>query len=304
MNLKFKNSLITEFLFIKKQAQDKADLTIKAYERDLVTFFAYLVFRENYPLDSVLSQALINATDISLVTEDTLKDLTCNNIEYFIVFLKKGLDYCETSINRKLSCLKSFFNQFAKSRKIYNIMNDVDLLTLKNKKKQPRFFTDEEFEIILDTLPRNSKYYRNYFILMCVGNAGLRLSELNSLTTENFKNNELTFIGKGGKERTIPVNNKLANAYNDFLAHRKSNELKLITVTNRSIQRLVKNCSAKVGRPELTIHDIRHTFATRLLRNGATIETIRDLLGHSDITTTQIYLHSSDTEKEMAVSLL
>ena len=185
------------------------------------------------------------------------------------------------------------------------------------------FLENEEVERLLDSASGNSlKTLRDKAILELLFSTGLRVSELCSLNREsvNIKRGEFAVRGKGDKLRVVFLSETARRALENYLAQRKDVDEALfvrnlkparqsaggsqksnlkdsdLRLTPRSIQRLVKHYAAKAGIVKnIHPHTLRHSFATDLLRNGADLRSVQAMLGHANVTTTQIYTHVTDT---------
>ena len=137
---------------------------------------------------------------------------------------------------------------------------------------------------------------RDKAVLELLFSTGLRVSELCSLTSDiNLNSEELSIRGKGGKVRVVFISDDAKNAVKKYLAARKDMKEELFPLTRRSIERIVKQHAIKSGiSKKVTPHVIRHSFATDLLSNGADIRSVQIMLGHANISTTQIYTHVTD----------
>lgn len=172
--------------------------------------------------------------------------------------------------------------------------------------------TNEELSFLLNSPKGNDlKDLRDKAILELLFSTGLRVSELCSLSSDiNLKSDELSIRGKGGKIRVVFISDEARNAVKKYLAARKDmndslfiqienktnkNNKDAKSLTKRSIERIVKQHAIKAGiSKKVTPHVMRHMFATDLLSNGADLRSVQALLGHSSITTTQIYTHVTD----------
>ncbi len=184
--------------------------------------------------------------------------------------------------------------------------------------RQIDFLENEEVERLLDSARGNSlKSGRDKAMLELLFSTGLRVSELCSLNRDsvNLKNGEFAVRGKGDKVRVVFLSEHAKKALADYLDKRKDiNEALFARIRNqelgirnnqdsesrltpRSVQRLVKYYAAKAGLVKnIHPHTLRHSFATDLLRNGADLRSVQALLGHANVTTTQIYTHVTDTQ--------
>ena len=167
---------------------------------------------------------------------------------------------------------------------------DLDLITL------------EEFERIREAIGKgNIVAYRDRAIIEMLFSTGLRVSEITSLPRNfDFSKNEISIRGKGDKVRIVFLSDEAISSIKKYLKERKDIENKLFVsvlkkptpLTPRSIERMIKKYAIKAGiSKKVTPHTLRHLFATDLLRNGADIRSVQEMLGHANISTTQIYTH-------------
>ena len=201
----------------------------------------------------------------------------------------------------------------------YSAKRDIKILSAdkielgKQSERQVIFLENNELERLLNAPEgTSSNVLRDRAILELLFSTGLRVSELCALNRDsiNMKSGEFAVRGKGDKIRLVYISETAKTALKNYLEKRqdidpalfardvknpaKSDNLRL---TSRSIERLVKHYSAKAGlSKKVTPHSIRHSFATDLLMNGADIRSVQALLGHSNITTTQIYTHITDKQ--------
>lgn len=194
---------------------------------------------------------------------------------------------------------------------------DPSLIDLpKAAKKQVTFLHYDEVEMMLDSIPSDTETgLRDHAIIELLFSGGLRVSELISLNRDsiNLERREFVVRGKGQKDRPIFVSKAAADALKDYLSVRhdtlpalflnnSKNQQSADTsgdfrrLTARSIQRIIEKYAKQAGiTKHVTPHTLRHSFATDLLMNGADLRSVQALLGHSNIATTQIYTHVTDT---------
>lgn len=258
--------------------------TLVSYLNDLQQFEAFL---------TALSKPLqkVSTRDIRL----WIMDLTENKIK-------------SASINRKLSTLKSFYKFLQKQGVVKN--NPAQAIkTLKTPIKTPNFVSEKEINLILDNLPvpENYEQHRNLLIFEIFYYTGMRRSELINLKDENidFFQEYITVFGKGKKERKIPIHSFVKDKIKSYLQIRneefeiKGNHFLFLTeklepLNPKKIYNIIKEqlnmcISVEVKSP----HVLRHTFATHLLNKGASLNSIKELLGHSSLVATQVYTHNS-----------
>lgn len=271
---------ISDFLSYLEQSRNYSDNTVKSYDNDLTKFSEY--FNKKNILD-------LKQSDI---------------LEY----INELNELKSTSLSHNISALKSFYNYYLKIDKIKS--NPIDGIKLpKLGKHLPDTLTIDEIETLLDIDVHDAFSARNKAILELMYATGLRISEVVSLEFNNIDIESciVRVIGKGNKERIVPINDYAINALKEYLNYYRNdlvkNEINNYIflnnhgriMTRQGIFKMIKNeCFIKGIKKNISPHTIRHTFATHLLDGGANLRVIQLLLGHSDISTTQIYLHVSN----------
>jgi tyrosine recombinase xerC len=281
----------------------KSNNTINAYFRDLKVFFDFK--NEN-----------------TLLKKISVKKLQTINITMYYSYLVSSRQNSTVSINRKKYVLKLFFDYLMEQKVIKESpIPSESVIKAKSKttSKLPTYLEIDEIQKINESirLLYQDEFIlsRNFFIINLFLHTGLRISELVSLDVKDMektkKNEFLQIIGKGNKERVIPINisqlceelsdhNSLIEKYLDYRKSIKCDDDALFVskngkrLTPRSIQMTLKKIISYSNiDKEITPHKLRHTFATHFLRNGANIRIVQEVLGHSSISTTQIYTHSN-----------
>lgn len=207
-----------------------------------------------------------------------------------------------------LTVINSLYNYLIEENIIKN--NPCDIIKLPRlEKKLPEYLTIDEVDKILNINPTKPIDYRNIAMLETIYASGLRVSELVELKIHNIDFNEciIRIYGKGSKERIVPINDSSKSAlqtyindYREFLLRGKDSDYVFINNMGTKISRqsffkiLKKVCSDSGIKKTVSPHTLRHSFATHLLNNGADLRVIQELLGHSNLTTTQIYSHLTD----------
>ncbi len=265
----------------------------KFTERTINTYFIALK-----QFERLLSSELEKDIEIEKINKEHIKRFAS------FIFHKK---LSKKSIKLKLSVLKSFFNYLYK--KDYIDENPSSTITLpKIERKIPSYLTQEEIRLIFESIkPKNPIDSRNLALIELLYGSGLRISEaLNLKVTDVVNlNKTLKVLGKGQKERIVPIGKKAQEALSNYINQRKTlaNEFskeylflsksgKPLTPTDayRIINSLLKKFTKT---PQKSPHTLRHTFATHMLNNGADIRSVSEILGHSSLSSTQIYTHIS-----------
>jgi integrase/recombinase XerC len=203
------------------------------------------------------------------------------------------------SIQRHISSAKGFFNYLKKSGLLAD--SPFELINApKSPSYLPNILSPEEVSQLLNFKPKNTQEKRDLAIIELIYSSGLRVSETVNINLGDFEDNKnfLRVLGKGAKTRLVPVGRYAQNAINDWMIERE----KLATkddslfvnlrgnrITTRSVQEKLKKISIMQGLPPVNPHMLRHSFATHLLESSGDLRSIQELLGHSSLSTTQIY---------------
>ena len=230
---------------------------------------------------------------------DRLKitDLNLNN--YISNLFSIGLK--SSSINRKISSIKHFYLFLLKKKVIKNSPAD-EITTPKQEKYLPTSMSEDEVESLLRSPKSSIKIERRDKAMIEILYAtGMRISELVNLklTDIDFNRSVLKVFGKGSKERLVPYGEKAAEALRIYLEDRKKLDSKDVFLSNRGTritrgafwQRIKIYIKRENLKSSISPHTLRHAFATHLLNRGADLRSVQILLGHSDLSTTQIYTH-------------
>lgn len=265
----------------------------------------YLKFEKNYSMNTINSYL----SDIKEYQEFKKGDILSSTKEDILAYLKTIKNLESTTISHKISSLKSFFKYYQKREKI-KVNPLANIKSPKIAKKLPTYLTLEEVSKLLDIEIKSPYDARNKAILELLYSSGIRISELCNMQTSNYNSYEciIRLIGKGSKERIIPLGDYAISVLEDYINNYRpkinKKNINSIFINNRgdAISRqfifkvIKKECLKKGIRKNVSPHTLRHTFATHLLQNGADLRIIQELLGHENISTTQIYTHVSNQE--------
>lgn len=265
-------------------------------------FLSYLEVEANYSKNTINSyENDLNKFEEYYKNKDLLK-ITSKDIEKYIQTLS---DLAPTTVSHNISSLKTFYSYFLKQVRISNNPTD-GIKSPKLGIHLPTYLTIDEVNKLLDIEVTDAFSSRNKAILELMYATGLRISEVISLEFKNVDYDEciIRVMGKGSKERIVPVNDyaikylkEYIDNYRPELVKNDINNYIFLNnhgrmLTRQGIFKMIKNYAAlKNIKKTIGPHTLRHTFATHLLENGADLRVIQELLGHSDISTTQIYTH-------------
>ena len=203
------------------------------------------------------------------------------------------------SIQRHISSAKGFFNYLKKIGLVTDSPFDL-ISSPKSPSHLPSVLSPEEVSQLLNFKPKNAQEKRDLAIIELIYSSGLRVSEAVNVNLNDFEDNKnfLRVLGKGSKTRLVPVGRYAQNAINDWVVEREklcTNDNALFVnlrgnrISTRSVQERIKNIAITQGLPPVNPHMLRHSFATHLLESSGDLRSIQELLGHSSLSTTQIY---------------
>lgn len=271
--------LLIEYLEYLEIEKGLSYNTLLAYRRDISAFFAY-------------------CSQIGLLK---ITDIKRNHINNFMRCLREN-GFAISSISRKIASIKGFYKWLCANELIS--FNPVNILEQpKLPKRLPKVVTLQE---ITNILAENMSETESVIFELLYG-CGLRVSELVNLKVNDLDLNGkfLTCFGKGSKERIVPFGDKARDAIKRYLPHRDyivkkfkiEGKYLLISnagkqITRQGVYEFVSMLGRKIHK-HISPHTLRHSFATHLLENGADLRIVQELLGHSDVATTQLYTHIS-----------
>ena len=274
--------VILDFIEEIKIIKNYSDLTAEGYLKDLDLFLEYL-----------------NNNDIK-----KYECITYQDIRDYINYLY-DLNYKNKTISRHISSLKSFFKYLKKE----NIISDNPTSLISNPKldkKLPKYLNYEDIEKLLNAFDNNNYIgLRNSLILEMLYSTGIRVSELVNIKLKDidFTNRSIRITGKGNKERIVYFGHICLNLINRYLSisYPKLNinniDYLLLSKRGKKINvreiRMIVDDAAQIAGLSMKIspHVLRHTFATHMLNDGADLRSVQELLGHENLSTTQIYTH-------------
>ena len=264
-----------DYLFIEKGLSHNS---VKSYQSDLLHFMEWSIQALKIPAKLTTSQ----------------------DINKYIKYLFDQ-DFKSSSVNRKISSIKAYFI-FLKKKKYIDVIPTEDMPIPKQNKNLPNSMSEKDVETLLSSInAKRDIEIRDKAMVELLYATGVRVSELINIKFSNIdmNRNVIRVLGKGSKERLIPFGDQAHDAITKYLLIRGKSQSKELFLSNRGkilsrvsfwnrIKVYLTRCNLKSN---ISPHTLRHAFATHLLNRGADLRSVQMLLGHSDLSTTQIYTH-------------
>ena len=292
--------------------------TICEYLLDIRTFFRFMKVRDDIDSYDMASFEKINISDLSI---ETIASVTPAIIYEFLIYTRNSRENNTTTRMRKISALRSFYKYVHDKQHYIDHNPTLEIDPPKKAKTLPKFLTLEESVRLLETIKSDNlskTVTRDYAIAVLFLNTGMRLSELVGLNLTSFDSELKTVkvLGKGNKERIIYLNNAAKDAVKAYLKIRldprfitTSDKALFLSerqtrISNKTVQWMIHKYFELSGFGDrgFSVHKLRHTAATLMYQSGAVdIRVLKDVLGHEQLNTTQIYTHLTDSNLESAV---
>ena len=268
---------LTDFFIYLTSEKGLSENTLKAYTRDLLRFFDWGGF-------------------------ESPSFVTLNHLSEYLNYLRSQ-EYQPSTIVRATVVLRVFF-RFLKRCGLFDLDVDSIFEGIKMWQLIPEVLSQEEVTLLLTVHAKEDALsLRDHAILEMLYSTGIRVSELCSLNLHDLGERDVRVIGKGSKERIVPIAARSVEAIDDYLVHRpdvKKDAVPLFIsnkgrrIDRTKVWRIVKEAAKLAGiKRSVTPHTLRHSYATHLLENGADLRVIQELLGHADVATTERYTHVS-----------
>ena len=271
-------------------------------EKYIEKFLRYLEIEKNYSSHTVLNYKLDLEDFKKFVGETDLEKIDYLSLRKYLAVLKEK-NLGTRSVGRRLSAMRSFFRFL--TREGYLKVNPIlSLSSPKLEKHLPSFMTEEEVAKLIESAfakdEKDERGLRDRAILETFYSTGLRISELVGISLEDidFISGIIKVMGKGRKERIVPIGEVAISTIRKYLDKRKKQQDALFLnkngkrITARGVRYIVEKYIQLAGiRQGVSAHTFRHSFATHLLNRGADLRTVQELLGHANLSTTQIYTH-------------
>lgn len=296
---------------------DKKGNSIKE-EKLIQQFLDYLLFERGLSINTINSYKLDLKGFVRFINEfsqqspSSILEVTYSNIAKYLAHLQE-LGLASSTVDRKMDSLRGFYKFLVSERLISD--NPTELVeSLKSWNKLPLVLSVKEVELLLAQPDTSTPLgLRDKALLETMYASGLRVSEIVDLrvTDVNTEIGYLRCLGKGNKERVVPINSQAGNAINTYIEHGR----KLLNpkedwlfvnytggkLTRDGVRRIIQKIAKDAGiDKKISPHTLRHCFATHLLEGGADLRSLQEMLGHANISTTQIYTHvTSERLKEI-----
>lgn len=310
-NLPENPDFLNDYLVHLKLYKHLSQRTIEEY------FFDTRLFLKYYWMLHSNSDDIIEDVDISKFPKSELKKITDTDISGFMIYISDERCNSYQALYRKISALRSFFRYLDKVAKLIDKDPCKDLDDIHSPRSPlPKFLSLEESLRLLKASDKSDSE-RDYCIITIFLNCGIRLSELVGLNIKDvdFYENRMKVLGKGNKERMVYLNSACVDALNKYLEVRKSNQKAASEpalfisnqnkrISKRRVQQIVENTlqAAGLDGKGFTTHKLRHTAATLIYQYGdVDVLTLKELLGHASVATTQIYTHLNNESVRNAV---
>ena len=262
-------------------------------------FFTYLEIEKNYSAHTILNYRIDLEEFAKFLDKTSVESVEYSDLRRFLAQLK-GRNLKPRSLARKLSSLRSFF-KYLQREKVIQANPAKLLVTPKLDKPLPHFMSEEESVQLIEA-PKSGKINspRDKAIFEILYSTGIRVSELVGLNVDDvdFIGNIIKVMGKGKKERIVPVGDQALTVLKEYLDSRKVDHQFVFVnrggtrLSDRSVRNIInKYILEQAMSQHVTPHMFRHSFATHLLNHGADLRSVQELLGHVNLSTTQIYTH-------------
>ena len=272
-----------EYLTTLKVERNMSSLTLEAYKRDLNQYLGYIELQQIHKISNVKTKHIR---------------------KYIRLLNERGM--APASISRIISSIRSY-HKYLSSEELVKENPALILNTPKIPKKLPSVLSEQEISLIIESIEKSSDFYhRDKAIIEMLYSCGIRVSELCNLEVSKLflKDDLIMVIGKGSKERLLPIGKRAKKYIKNYFKYSRDKFIKRTSsnfifvskngkqLTRAMINIILNKWTAISGiNKSVSPHTLRHSFATHLLEGGADLRFVQALLGHSDISTTQIYTH-------------
>lgn len=285
-------------------------------------FLSYLEVEKNFSQHTIRAYCADITAFLLWLGDKPVDEIKYQNIKEYLLFIYK-FNYSKTTLARKISAIRTFYKYLFRE-KITDSNPVVGVNSPKRQRKLPDVLSELEISQILNTVDISTPAgFRNRTILELLYATGMRISELCSLTFKNLNldNDEIKVFGKGQKERIVLISKRAKDFLLDYLKTARQlvakgfpvscNPDSYVFINNtgyklqpQTVRTFLKKIIDIIDLPKnVTPHKFRHSFATKMLDNGADLRIVQELLGHASITNTQIYTHVTTQKLQQTYQL-
>ncbi|MBO5356830.1 MAG: tyrosine recombinase XerC [Clostridia bacterium] len=311
--------LVKDFAAYKLTIQGCSQKTVDEYLSDLRLFFRYVYAKRN---NIDVCSDLFEKISITRLDTEFICAVTTDEIYDFFIYVSTERGNNAASKSRKLSAIKAFFKYICQKKKIMDKNPAIDMEGPKKKQALPKFLSMEESLALLNAVESDTESKtreRDYCIITLFLNCGMRLSELVGINLNDIDREfrSLRVLGKGNKERIVYLNDACRDALKKYLRVRRDDKYKKLNtnalfiskqykrISNKTVQWLVYKYLSLAGLDykHYSTHKLRHTAATLMYQTGKVdVRVLKEILGHEQLNTTQIYTHVSNKGMEDAIN--
>lgn len=309
---------VQQFAIYKRTIQGCSEKTVNEYMLDLRTFFRYLIAIER-GID--INSNAFTEIDVSIIDVEYLSKIKTEQIYEFLFYTGDSRNNMWSAKARKLSAIKGLYKYLTIKKNYFEDNPAINIESPKPKKTLPKFLDLDESMLLLEAIqndPESTTKERDYCIVTLFLNCGMRLSELVgiNLTDIDRELRSLRVLGKGNKERIIYLNAACQTVLKEYIAIRTSPRYENVQTKALFLSRLNKRISTKTVQwmvykyldmagleaKHFSVHKLRHTAATLMYQSGnVDVRVLKDILGHEQLNTTQIYTHVSNENMRSAM---
>lgn len=300
--------LLQDFLVYMLSVKNRSKQTVKEYYYDLRNIFRFLK-RDKFNIKEENLEN-ININNLGL---EFIKSLDNRDFNNYFYYLSSEVNDKPVSRARKIATIRSLYNYLCNKIKVLDTNPSLDLETPKLDKRLPKYLKLDEAVSLLHSIDGPNRI-RDYAIITIFLNCGLRLSELVGINFTDIRDDNLSVIGKGNKEREIHLNSVCVKAISDYIKVRPVDKAKdknalflsqrYTRIGRRTVEELVKKYITQAGLDpnKYSPHKLRHTAATLMHKHGhVDVRALQQILGHESISTTEIYTHIDDDDVKLAL---
>ena len=310
--------LVKDFAAYKLTIQACSSKTVDEYLSDLRLFFRYIYATRN---GISLFGEEFEQIELSSLNADFICSVTTEDIYNFFIYISNERRNGSCAKSRKLSAIKAFYKFICQKKHLMEKNPAIDMEGPKKRQSLPKFLSLEESLSLLEAIESDTESKtreRDYAIITLFLNCGMRLSELCGINLNDMDRElrSLRVLGKGNKERIVYLNDACRDALTKYLVIRKSDKYKKINtnalfiskqynrISNKTVQWLVYKYLSLAGLEykHYSTHKLRHTAATLMYQTGKVdVRVLKEILGHEQLNTTQIYTHVSNKGMQDAI---